>query len=87
MYTSEIAYMVYTALIIILILGVDEFVHKEPPVYILWPITAGVWASLLVVIFHTIFEIPTIVSTYIAAATLTLYIPLLAVSFLARKPK
>lgn len=87
MYTSEVMYMVYTALIIILILGVDEVVYKDPPTYIVWPVTAGVWASLLTIVFHTLFEIPTKVSTYIAATTLTLYIPLLAVSFLVSKPK
>ena len=87
MYTSDVAYIVYTAIIFIIILGIDELVHREPPAYILWPVGVVIWASFGTLVFHTLFEIPTIISTYIAAATLTLYIPLLAVSFLVRKPK
>ena len=85
MWDSEVMFMAYTAIIIILILGIEELKKKASPSYIVYPITVGVWASLLAIIFHTFLDISTKISTYIAGTTLMLYAVLLAVSLVTSK--
>ena len=85
MWDSEVMFMVYMVVIIILILGIEELKKKASPSYIVYPITVGVWVSLLAIVFHTFLDISTKISTYIAGTTLILYVVLLAVSLVISK--